>query len=282
MSRRGFPGQSPRAASRSGDTAARWKQSSSQVLPGTLPASEPWSQSRARGFSEDDTASPAHLAPQHLLSPGPSRMISATPPKQTFTPAPPAASQQSPSTLAKHQLPGKVPLGTAQSIPPAPTETPVHGAASPSKDRQGRSPSLRTHCPPGPGTQEPGHDFASKTWNALRTRSALAPWVRPGKSRKQRQKCHQLQLETQLHPNSKALFAAGSVPPWLRVSMEKCYLFKVGDLSSARRRGHSKLAALTHPVLGILWKERERGSHCFEARGRATLGCPGAAPAHTH
>lgn len=66
------------------------------------------------------------------------------------------------------------------------------------------------------------------------------------KNREQRHKCRQLQLETQLHPNSKALFAVGSVPPQLQMLMEKRYLFKVGDLSSTGMRGHGKPAALTH------------------------------------
>lgn len=165
-----------------------------------------------------------------------------------------------------------MPPGTAQFIPPAPKETPVHSAASPSKPREGRSPSLCAPHSLPTWVRDPGHNFTSKTWNTLRTRPALAPWVRLGTSRKQRHKRRQLQLETQLHPNSKALFAAGPIPPQLRMRMEKCYLFKVRDLSSARRRGHSKLAALTHPVLGILLREQERGSHCFEARGRAIPG----------
>lgn len=73
-------------------------------------------------------------------------------------------------------------------------------------------------------------------------------------------------------PKQQGLVCCGPVPPQLRMRMEKCYLFKVRDLSSARRRGHSKLAALTHPVLGILLREQERGSHCFEARGSAIPG----------
>lgn len=51
------------------------------------------------------------------------------------------------------------------------------------------------------------------------------------KNREQRQKCCQLQLETQLHPNSKALCAAGSGP----MHMEKCYFIKVGE-GAARGR----------------------------------------------
>lgn len=208
MSRRGFLEQSPWAASCSGDRAARQKQSSSQVLPGTLPVSEPWSQPQARSFSEDNTASPAHLAPQDLLSPGPRRVISAAPPKQTFTPG---YTNSSPSTLAKHQLPGKEPHGATgnSSVHPSCSERDACAQRCQPQQAPGcRSPSLCAPHSLPTWARDPGHNFTSKTWNTLRTRPALAPWVRLGKSRKQRHKHRQLQLETQLHPNSKALFAA--------------------------------------------------------------------------
>lgn len=158
MSGRGFLGQSPWAASRSGDRAARQKQSSSQVLPGTLPVSEPWSQPQARSFSEDNTASPAHLAPQDLLSPGPSRMISAAPPKQTFTPG---YTNSSPSTLAKHQLPGKEPHGATRnsSVHPSCSERGACAQHCQPQQARGRQepialcPTLTAHLGKGPRTQ---------------------------------------------------------------------------------------------------------------------------------
>lgn len=180
-------------------------------------------------------------------------MISAAPPKlsslETPAPARPSrpgsfhprqttSAQEGGSWCHQEQLCSSLLLGRRCLCPC--TAVRIQRLSSLRAQWEGRSPLL---CPPGQGTKEPGCSFASKTRNTLRTRSAFAPWVRPGKHREQRHKCCQLQPETQLHPNSKALFAAGSVPLQLQRPMERLsYLFKVGDL----RRGHSKLTALSH------------------------------------
>lgn len=147
----------------------------------------------------------------------------------------PGRAGRGPSTLAKQQPPRK-----GLTVPPgaAPAEVPVPCSMLPGSAGIRRLSLLQAQwegrsCGSAwfRGTQEPGYNFASETRNAPRTRSAFAPWARPEKNREQRQKCCQLQLETQLHPNSKALCAAGSGP----MHMEKCYFIKVGE-GAARGR----------------------------------------------
>lgn len=109
--------------------------------PGTLPVSEPWSESPACSFAEDSSAFPTHLEPQDLLSTGPGRIISAAPPKQTLGPAFSSTSRACPHhpTLAT-SCPGRrlmVPLGPALVIPPAAREMLKHHSASPNPEPGG-------------------------------------------------------------------------------------------------------------------------------------------------
>lgn len=142
--------------------------------PSTLPVSEPWSQPRVRSFSEDDTASPVHPAHRDLLSTGPSRMISAAPPKQTFTPGYRSTSPAEPSRalppLPNNSCPGRrlmVPLGTAQFIPPSPKEMPMHCTASTDPEAfpasgtaGGQEPAALPHAPTARRGEEPSSQDA--------------------------------------------------------------------------------------------------------------------------
>lgn len=168
-----------------------------------------------------------------LLSTRPSPMISAAPPKQTFTPGDSSASPAEPAgalpPLPNNSRPGRDSRchqeQLLQRCPcPAPCCQALQGSGGfPCSGHSGRAGAVAL-----PGSKEPrSQDTTLHPRHETPREHVLPSLLGQGqkKNREQRQKCCQLQLETQLHPNSKALCAAGSGP----MHMEKCYFIKVGE-----------------------------------------------------
>lgn len=145
-------------------------------------------------------------------------MISAAPPKQTFTPGNSSASPAEPAgalpPLPNTSRPGRDSRchqeQLLQRCPcPAPCCQALQGSGGfPCSGHSGRAEAVAL-----PGSEEPrSQDTTLHPRHETPREHVLPSLLGQGqkKNREQRQKCCQLQLETQLHPNSKALCAAGS------------------------------------------------------------------------
>lgn len=201
-------------------SGGRQSGSPGEVLPSTVPACEPCSQPRVLQPSGDNAASPAHQGPsEHPTQPHDFRSST----QADFHPwrqqRQPGRAGRGPSALAKHSA------REGLTVPPAaaPREVPVPcsgGTWSLSMlqaQRQGRScASARFR-----GTQDAALHPRHETPREHALPSLLGQGQGKKKPREQRQKCCQLQLETQLHPKSKAFCAAGTRGTWRSITYSR-------------------------------------------------------------